>query len=757
MRIMSRVSARWIGALAILTMIAVLDVAGILGPIDRALMDTRFRVLDRPASGDIVIVQIDPYSLRELDVWPWPRRYHADLIDKLVAADVREIAIDIDLSARSTEADDLALAAALTRAHNRIVLPAFRQTAAPEARGSRIFDTLPRPEFSEHAQVGSINVSPAPDGLIRRMSGVHSVGPRPLPALFALLAGPAAINDTPFYIDYGIDPNTIPRISYVDVLRGNFAAGQLAGKTVIVGTTAAELGDTLPVPVYRSMAGPAIQALAFESVRQGRAIQTFGSALSIPVSALVVVLFTILFARRRWRLAVFFCFTAMFGIEALAIAVQAIAPIALTTAPWLIAAPLSLLFALSGQIETQARQILEQRETIATRRALMDSMVENSFDGIVIADHGGRIQVMNKAAEAILRCSAGEAIGLSIDKILPDAEELAAKFLPSGDAETGQDGDARIPRECTMERRGGDRVAIELTVGAVDLAPVKLGRREVVPERVYRTLTFRDISERKATQAAQQLAVKEALAANRAKTEFLANMSHELRTPLNAIIGFSDTIRCEVFGPVNPPRYGQYIDDIHDSGTHLLQIISDILDVSRIELGQFEIEEQEFDPAEALASCAKIAAGWPGIGERRDYSVELPAGLPFVRGDERVIKQVVINLLSNAFKYSRDGDRIVLSAKLEEQGTLAIVVKDTGIGIAPQNMPDLTTAFYQVEGAFAREGEGVGLGLFLCSSYVKLHGGEFSIDSELDAGTTVTVRLPAERLSLSSSGAAVSA
>ncbi len=755
MKDLSKTSARWIGALVIFAAVAVLDAAGFLGPIDRALMDLRFRLLDRPASGDIVIVQIDPYSLQELDVWPWPRRYHADLIDKLVAAGAREIALDIDFSARSTEADDLAFQAALERAGDRIILPAFRQTAAPESAGGRVYDTFPQPEFGEHAQVGSINVSPAPDGLIRRMSGVHSVGPRNLPAVFALLAGPAAINDAPFYIDYGIDPNTIPRISYVDVLRGNFEAGQLAGKTVIVGTTAAELGDALPVPIHRSMAGPAIQALAFESVRQGRAIQTFGSALSVPVSALAVVLLTLLFAKRRWGWGVFSCVAVMAGIEALAFGVQAAVPIALATAPWLIAAPLSLLFALSGQIETQARQILEQRETIATRRALMDRMVENSFDGIIIADRAGGILVMNKAAEAILQYPAGETIGQPIDDILPGATDLMITLVPVWNEE--QEIEYWGPCESVTMRRGGGEVAIELTIGAVDLAPAGPGRRKISAERTYRTFTFRDISERKATQAAQQSAIEEALAANRAKTEFLANMSHELRTPLNAIIGFSDMIRSEIFGPIDPPRYGQYIDDIHGSGAHLLQIISDILDVSRIELGQFKIVEEEFDPAEALASCAKIAAGWPGIGDLRDFSVEFPAGLPRVRGDERIIKQVVINLLSNAFKYSRDGDRIALSAQLEEQGTLAISVKDTGIGIAPENMPKLVTAFYQVEEAFARESEGVGLGLFLTSSYVKLHGGEFSIDSELGRGTTATVRLPAERLVSSSSGAVVCA
>ena len=746
---MSRVLSRWAVAFAVFLVIAAFDVLGLLGPIDRALMDLRFEYAQRQASGDVVIVQIDPRSIRELDVWPWPRTYHAQLIDRLVRAGAREIALDIDFSARGNEAGDTALATALERAQDRVILPAFRQAVAPEASDLRLFDTMPRPEFRAHVQVGSVNVSPAPDGLIRQVADVHHIDNENLPALFALLAGPSAIKGRSFYIDYGIDPNSIPRVSYVDVLRGEVAPEVLAGKAVIVGTTAAELGDALPAPVYRSMSGPALQAMAFESLRQGRDIQVLGSALSVPVSALLIALFTAGFARLTWRWALAACVVAVFALEGLAFGVQATTPIALTTAPWAVAAGASLLVMVCGRIESQARQILAQREAIDTRGALMDRMVENSFDGIIVADESGAIQVMNEAAVEILRHPAGEAMGRPVEEILPGVQDFMATVKP---VLCQDDLPARwAPCETLTRRKDGQEIAIELTIGIADLAPLRLRGKDGSAPKTYRTYTFRDISDRKSAQEAEHRAAEAALTANRAKTEFLANMSHELRTPLNAIIGFSEMIRNKVLGPIEPEAYAEYVDDIHISGTHLLGIINDILDVSRIELGRYEIMEDEFDLRTSLESCAALAQGWPSFVKRRFEAVLAPT-LPCIWADQRVLKQTIINLLSNAFKYSEDGDLIRLTADQDETGDIVVTVSDSGVGIAAENLPNLTKPFYQVDGGFTRESEGVGLGLYLSAGFVQLHGGELSIDSELGQGTVVTVRLPAARVVARSAG-----
>ena len=729
--------ARWISILAILVVTAVLDINGALAPLDRALLDLRFRILGRPASGTIVVVQIDSRSLQELDVWPWPRGYHAALIDRLMAAGVREIALDIDLSAHSTEDGDRALAAALERAGNRVILPAFRQASSPEARGGEVFDTLPRPLFREHTQIGNINISPASDGLVRVVSDVQTIGGVRLPSVFALLAGPSAIQGRSFLIDYSIDPNTIPRLSYVDVLNGTVGVDRLAGKSVIVGATAAELGDVVPVPVYHSMAGSVLQAMAYESLIQGRGIRTLGPAVSVPVTALLVLILGAHFAKRSWRWALLAAALAMVNLEAAATALQWAAPVALATGPWLVAIVLVLAVVVLSRVETQAREILAQRTAIATRRALMDRMVENSFDGIIITDHESIVRIINNAALGILGFPIEEAMGRRLDLLMPDAARLAASLEPLRAPDHVKE--QRAPHELSVVRRAGERIDIELIVGMVNLTPGQ--RRSTDARWNYHTFTFRDISERKRIRKAEKRVTEEALAANRAKTEFLHNMSHELRTPLNAIIGFSETIQSEIFGPISPPRYLEYVGDILDSGKHLLAIINDVLDVSRIELDQYEIQKDILDPHNVLESSIKIMTGWPNYAERQ-FQTDVPDALPSIEGDSRVLKQVVINLLSNAVKFSRPGDRIVLRAFIDGEGWLAISISDTGIGIAPEHLPKLTQAFYQVDGELAREYEGTGLGLFLSANFVKLHGGEMRIDSEPDQGTTVTIRLP---------------
>jgi len=424
--------------------------------------------------------------------------------------------------------------------------------------------------------------------------------------------------------------------------------------------------------------------------------------------------------------------------------VQALTPVALTTAPWHLAMVGSLLLALFGQIARQGRQILQQRETIATRRVLMDQMIENAFDGIIVADQAGRIQIMNQAAGEILGMPISSAAALHVNEVLPNAQDLMETVMPILD---GDDDSKPIwaPCETVTRRADGSEVAIDLTVGTVDLGAGQSRRAGSGPQRTFTTYTFRDITERKVAEESQQFAAEAAEAANRAKTEFLANMSHELRTPLNAIIGFSELIRNKVFGPIEPVNYAEYIDDIYTSGGHLLGVINDILDVSRIELGRFGLMEEEVKLDNVLESCMGIVRGWPNFNQRR-FTVDVESPLPCVVADERVLKQMLLNLLSNAFKYSGGGDEVGLSVRRDASGDVVFVIHDTGMGVAPENLENLSKPFFQVDGGFIRETGGVGLGLFLSTSYVRLHGGDLKFESELGLGTTVTVRLPAERI-----------
>jgi signal transduction histidine kinase len=224
-------------------------------------------------------------------------------------------------------------------------------------------------------------------------------------------------------------------------------------------------------------------------------------------------------------------------------------------------------------------------------------------------------------------------------------------------------------------------------------------------------------------------------------------MSHELRTPLNAILGFSETMLYETFGPLGAPRYKEYLGDIHKSGSHLLSLINDILDIARFDAGQAELYEEVFDLEPLAAECMRMIAGH---AEKCDIVLftELAADLPALRADKRRIKQVLINLLSNAVKFTPAGGRVKFSAALTELG-LAMAVRDTGIGIAEQDIPKALERFGQVDSSLARKYEGTGLGLPLSKQLMELHGGSLSLESQEGVGTTVTVTLPPDRLTAS--------
>ena len=233
--------------------------------------------------------------------------------------------------------------------------------------------------------------------------------------------------------------------------------------------------------------------------------------------------------------------------------------------------------------------------------------------------------------------------------------------------------------------------------------------------------------------------------ASRVKSHFLANMSHELRTPLNAIIGFSEVIRRQLFGPVGDMRYQDYVGDINRSGQHLLRLVNDILDISKLEAGAMDIADDFVDVGQLATECVRFVraqAESAGVA----VTLDLPASLPALRADELRFKQVLLNLLTNAVKFSRRGGAVAVAARLADDGGMELVVRDGGIGMTEEEIAIALQPFRQIESVTTRRHAGTGLGLPLAKSLVERHGGRLRVDSRHGQGTSVTASFPRERV-----------
>ena len=263
--------------------------------------------------------------------------------------------------------------------------------------------------------------------------------------------------------------------------------------------------------------------------------------------------------------------------------------------------------------------------------------------------------------------------------------------------------------------------------------------------------TFTDVTEQEARERALRSARETAEGASRAKSAFLAHMSHELRTPLNAIIGFSELIKGETLGPVGSPRYKEYSGDIHSSGRHLLQLINDVLDISKIEAGKAELHEETVDLGEIIQHCAVLIQPQAQAASLK-VTVDVPADLPYLRGDARAVKQVLLNLLSNSVKFTPAGGEVRLSARLGGKRDLELAVSDTGVGMTAADSAKVFEPFYQVQSERTRHHEGTGLGLSLVKGLVEMHGGAVAVQSALKQGTTITATFPAARVLAQAAG-----
>ncbi len=393
-------------------------------------------------------------------------------------------------------------------------------------------------------------------------------------------------------------------------------------------------------------------------------------------------------------------------------------------------------------------------ETTEARELLVDA-IESITDAFALFDQRGRLTLCNQAYVDVFR-----QVGRQTDPRGRSWAELIRMEITAGVYEDKDNEIRTNPEEWIKKRQSRLRHAIN------DGIELQLANRRWISLRERRTaeggivIVRADITELKKQQIKQQeneeqlrgyvqqlsklaedylFAKKTAEEANRTKSAFLANMSHELRTPLNAIIGFSDAIKQQLFGPVANKRYLEYISDIYASGTHLLSLINDILDMSKIEAGKYEIHAEALDAAEVVDSSARfmrVRAEEAGVS----LSVDAPDSLT-LWADVRALKQILLNLLTNAIKFTPKGGSVTLRVR-EIGDDVEFLVVDTGIGISARDLSRLGHRFEQVDNAMTRRREGTGLGLALCRSLAELHRGQITITSEVGQGTTVSVRLP---------------
>jgi cell cycle sensor histidine kinase DivJ len=364
-------------------------------------------------------------------------------------------------------------------------------------------------------------------------------------------------------------------------------------------------------------------------------------------------------------------------------------------------------------------------------------LARNMSDVISRHSRNGAVQFISPAVEVMLGTQVSRLLGHGLfDRV--HVADRPAYLTALSDAARGSEErsvEFRVRRDVPRSGNQVDFIWVEMRC-----RPLEQASETATSSEAEVVAVMRDITERKIQEQALDMARSAAEQADASKTRFLATMSHELRTPLNAIIGFSDMIVQEDTLMLDAVRRKEYAQLINDSGQHLLSVVNGILDMSKMESGNFEISPEPFAPRAALINCCNLLAL-----KARENNIDLvtraPEDLPVMIGDPRAFKQIVLNLVSNAIKFTERGGKVTVSAAAEGPW-LVLRVSDTGVGIAADDLKRVGDPFFQAGKAYQRRHEGTGLGLSIVKSLVGLHAGEITVQSRIDEGTSVTVALP---------------
>jgi len=404
--------------------------------------------------------------------------------------------------------------------------------------------------------------------------------------------------------------------------------------------------------------------------------------------------------------------------------------------------PLTLIGLLAGgivllllrQARAEKRRVATENAARSAERRLMQAM-EASDDGFALFDADDRFVFCNARFRSLPGTLSEDLVpGTPYEQILWNTVRRGVIPEATGREEewiTWRMQHHRAPKDPIMLRHSDRFVQVKVTI-------LSDGATFIVSS---------DITASRHQAEEMRRAKEEAELANRAKSEFLALMSHELRTPLNAVIGFAELIKGEMFGPMQNERYLEYISVIHASGQHLLELINDILDLSKIEAGRYALMESSIDIREAFDEVLPFLSDRMRLAGLK-LDVKIPQSLPMLWADRRAIKQIALKLLSTSAKFTPEGGRVTVDVSTNSDGAIVMRFSDTGIGIAPEHIAKVLEPFGQAENTLARRHEGTGLGLPLVKALIELHGGELELESVIDQGTTITLTFTADRSAL---------
>ena len=631
-RIVSSVREAGAGSIARIVaigLVCALSSSGMLRPLQVFIEDQRVRLVTRPATNQLLLLDIDEPSIRAVGVWPWSRKVHAAIIDKLRVLGAADIAFDIDFSSPSAPDGDAALEGALKRADGSVILAALEQVARAGSDGTALIASRPIPRFAANAWEASVDVWPDPDGRIRWFSRGETFGGLPLPSLATLLASASGQAEGRFVIDFGIDATQLAHVSVSELLAGAVGPALVRGRKVIVGASAIELRDFFEVPRFGLMAGSAVQAMAVESLLQGRALKP----VSVPVTILVTALLlgAVCLGRQRLSYKVFLALCAGSAVvaEAGALIIQAVWPVIPITAPVHAGVLAFALIAVAEEITERRRKLLASRRNAGRLRVMLDRVVADNFAGIIIVDQDGLVRAASAAAAAILGTDLRTASPQPFGDMLP--APLAGLLVRAMAGARG--GGVQPPSTCELEIEPAGRPAVLLdcvtTVSEVAEAFVSSsqGREFAI------CLTFKDITEeRRAHARLAEMALVDSLSGLANRSVFLAEIEnrHARQASRPSAVIFFDVDRFKLIND----RLG------HSSGDALIQAVASRLrtivlpgDVAaRLGGDEFALIIDRETPGDVQDFAEMLRRELGGLYEIGDYqpSIAISIGITYV-------------------------------------------------------------------------------------------------------------------------------